>query len=178
MGLMSRRDKQSVVRRTSQKAKAVIFIVIAVLILISIVTVFLLISHFMSAAPGLGPVDALMAGRTFEPGAVADLYGSQTTAIIEGVNQRVQAVNPTQEWKDSLLNVACQGATCVADAPKSLSGAAGEAGATAQAASEGGGVFDNLLGRFMPEGGWGALAGMLVLFGVVYLLLEEDGKKG
>lgn len=156
----NRRDREMATRHMSPAAKAGIFIFALVAAAILVAVGWSMVKPLLGSSGLPGEV---VAGDSFEPGAVVEIYGAETEAVLDGVTQKVQATDPTDEWKEALQDVSCDDSNvCTALAPSS---AAGEDG-------EGGGFLDSIM---TPVGG--SLSGLLgagLIGYMIYAIINEE----
>lgn len=159
---MGRRDQDMGSRRVSPGAKVGIFVVVLLLVGALAFGAWFAISKLTS-----GSDHPLIAGESFTPEAVETIYETETTAVLQDLEQKVQASNPSEEWKTNLENVQCdEQGLCLADAPKSIDGE-----------SSGGGPFAGLFqgDGFLGTGvGLGSVVGAAVVFCLLYLWINDS----
>lgn len=145
-------------RRVSPGAKVAVFLV-AIVALAG--AAFLGWNALKSAMPPSGSdlPEQVVAGESFAPGETVEIFGTKTEAILDGVTQKVQAADPSEEWKTALDDVTCNDSNvCTALAPDSAAGGDGEGG-----------------GGFMGTGmSLGMLAGGLIFGWILYVILTEE----
>lgn len=103
---------------------------------------------------------ALVAGDTFDAGQSEVVFGTETEAVLDGVEQKIQAEDPTDEWLENVADAVCDKSdVCTAPAfPTDVAQAAGEA--------------SGFLGT-----GWSlpTLVGLLILVWFAYVVITEEG---
>lgn len=165
-----RKDRELAVRHISPGAKVGIFLftIIAIGVLGFIGWHYLQNNVLESSDPTEGS-EEILAGETFESGAEVDFFDTDTEAILDGAEQRVQAVDPSDEWLETLeeqgREVTCEDdGLCVAEAPTSLPGMSG---------GSGDGLFsgDGFLGTGYPIGM--IVLGALAVW-ILYIILVEE----
>lgn len=155
----SNKDKEMAVRHMSPGAKLGIFLFILVSVgVIGFVGWKYVSANLLSTASTLP--EQVTAGETFEPGAVVDIYDTETEAVLDGVTQKIKAENPTDEWKEALEKVDCNDKNvCTALAPAS---------GTSEDGGEGKGGFLNT--------GWplASILGIGLLMWAAYFIINEE----
>ena len=120
--------------------------------------------------PATAPAaESLVAGPSFDPGSEARLFGTDTEAFVDGLQQKVRAVDPTMEWREAFPDASCVGdgvETCVAPALQARPNAPG---APAGEGGQQGGLVDTLTGLIPWE-----VAPMLLLAGMFMLVVTEE----
>lgn len=162
----SERDRRMAIRRVSPGAKLAIFLTI--LVTVGLLAFFgwkFVSDNFLNSESDV-PAE-ITAGEEFEPGASVNLFDTETEAVLDGVEQKVQAVNPTDEWVDALAEVDCDDSNvCTAPAP-----------AGTVSGGDGGGIsFDPNSDDFLGTGlGLSAILGMGILMWMIYTIIQGDG---
>ena len=164
----SDRDQRMARRRMSPGGKVGIFVAVLALAGILCMIGWTFLSLLASEDGGEAYPVELVAGEEFKPEAVVDFKGTETKAVLDGLTQKVQAQDPTEEWLAAMPDAECDDANlCTSPAPNSASAPAGE--------GEEGNFLQNLLSRFgIKEASLGTLIATLLGAGVVYLLIDEQ----
>lgn len=165
----------AVVRVSYLSMKARLIIAAVMLLVVGLASLFLFLKFREATEPSTSPsAESLVAGPAFEPGAEGRLHGTETEAFLEGLQQKIRAVDPSQEWRDAFPAAECSGEgveTCVADAPGQLPSAPGapEEGPEGEPASGTDGLLE-LVKKAIPV----EVLPLLALVGIGLVILWEE----
>lgn len=164
----------AVVRVSFLSMKARLIIAAVMLLVVGLASLFLFLKFREVTEPSTSPsAESLVAGPAFEPGAEGRLYGTETEAFLEGLQQKVRAVDPSQEWRDAFPGAVCSGEgveTCVADAPGQLQSAPGASEAPEGGQASGTDGLSALIGKVFPV----EALPLLALAGIGLAVLWEE----
>lgn len=151
-----------------RKKKSIYFTVVVVLVTL----VGVLIAGGMYLGSVAPKVDAakFSAGEGFTPGEKQKIYGSETEAYLDGLEQRVSVTDPSDKWKAAFPKSVCKEqkgdegtkVLCSAAAPAKL-----------KVDNSIGYKLDSVMGSFGIAGGIAGLLGMVFIAGLGWILLNE-----
>ena len=170
----SNRDREMARRRMSPGAKVGIFVAVIAITGILFAVGWSFLSSLLDNPDGEEYPIELVAGEEFKPEEVVNFKGTDTTAILDGVTQKVQAQDPTEEWLAALPEAECNDDNlCTSPAPNSVAApSTGDDGG-----STGGNFFEDLLARFGITGtSVTSLVGAGIGATLLYFLITDDDK--
>lgn len=142
----------------------------AVLILVILVIGLVGGSMYLGSVAPKVEVSKFQAGEGFEPGAKAKIYGVDSEAYLDGLEQRVSSTNPGDKWVQAFPNGKCQKQKegeeekklCSAPAPVKLN-----------VDNSIGYKIDSVVGSFGVKGGIAGILGMLMVGGLLWVIINE-----
>lgn len=124
--------------------------------------------YLNSAAPAVDTAK-FTAGSSFAPGESQKVYGVDTKAYLDGFQQKVQATNPPDAWKNAFPGGKCVevdgSQECSANAPGTL-----------EIPATWGYRISSVVGGFGIAGGIGGLMGIAMLGWLFWTFINEIGE--